>query len=62
MEGDAAYFSRRANEERVAAMRAAHPRARQSHVEMAERYDELAGAIASHERLRVGIDSLSAAS
>lgn len=62
MEGDAAYFSRRANEERVAAMKAAHPRARQSHLVMAERYDEFAGAIASHQRLRVGSDSLSAVS
>lgn len=53
MEGDASYFSRRAGEERIAAMKAAHPRARSSHLEMAERYAELAGAIASHQ-LRVG--------
>jgi hypothetical protein len=49
MEGDANYFSQRARQERVAAMKAAHPQARQSHLELAERYEELAGAIASHE-------------
>ena len=49
MEGDANYFSRRANEERVAAMKAAHPGARSAHLQMASRYDELASAIASHE-------------
>ena len=51
MESDAAYFGRRANAERVAAMKAADPRARKAHLDMAERYDELAKAIASHERL-----------
>ena len=51
MEGDAIYFGRRANEERVAAMKAAHPDARQAHLRMAERYDELARAITSRERL-----------
>ena len=53
MEGDANYFTRRANEERIAAMKAAHPNARHSHLEMAERYDELATSIASHQ-LRYG--------
>lgn len=62
MESDVAYFSRRANEERAAAMKATHPQARQSHLELAERYAELAGAIASHQQLRVGTESLSAAS
>jgi hypothetical protein len=51
MEGDAVYFSRRANEERSAAMKAAHPNARQSHLELAARYDELASAIAAHHRI-----------
>jgi hypothetical protein len=51
MEGDQEYFSRRAQEEREAAMKASHPVARQSHLELAERYRELAEAIASHERL-----------
>src|SRR4051794_18470872 len=48
MEGDANYFSRRANEERIASMKAAHPKARSAHLEMAERYDEFATAIVSH--------------
>ena len=41
MEGDVIYFSRRANGERTAAMRAANPNARRSHLDMAARYDEL---------------------
>jgi hypothetical protein len=51
MEGDQVYFCRRAKEEREAAMKAAHPAARVRHMEMAERYDELAAAIASHHRI-----------
>jgi hypothetical protein len=51
MEGDAAYFARRAREERIAAMKAAHPNAREAHLDMARRYHELASAIASHELL-----------
>ena len=47
MEGDAAYFSRRANEERLAATNAASSTAREAHMEMAERYDQLAAAISS---------------
>jgi hypothetical protein len=49
MLGDANYFSRRANEERVAAMRAAHPNARSAHLQMAERYTQLARAIAAYQ-------------
>jgi hypothetical protein len=49
MEGDVIYFSRRANEERTAAMRAANPNARRSHLDMAARYDELVKAIESHQ-------------
>jgi hypothetical protein len=45
MEGDVEYFSRRASEERVAAMKAAHPKARS--VQMASRYNDLASAIAA---------------
>ena len=48
MEGDSTYFARRAHEERVAAMKAAHALARHPHLEMAERHDELANAIAAH--------------
>lgn len=45
MEGDRTYFIRRAAEERAAAVNAPHPAARKSHDEMADRYDELSGAI-----------------
>ncbi len=47
MEGDAVYFSRRAKEERDRASKAAHDTARNIHLELAERYDEMASAIAS---------------
>ena len=45
MDIDIIYFSRRAQEERLAAMSAADLRARQVHLELAERYDELAARI-----------------
>ena len=41
MERELAYLSRRASEEREAAMSAAHPVAREAHLEMARRYDDL---------------------
>ena len=41
---DSAYFSRRASEERAAAERALDPRARQSHIDLAERYSQVAQA------------------
>ena len=47
MQGDAFYFSRRGSEERAAATKAADPRARQAHLDLANRYDELASAIES---------------
>jgi hypothetical protein len=47
MEGDATYFARRASEERAAAVKALHPTARRCHLELASRYDELAGMIVS---------------
>ena len=50
MEADFTYFSHRAQQERVAGMKARHPTARQAHLEMADRYDELANAIAAHDR------------
>lgn len=53
MESDAGYFSRRAREERDASARAAHPNARQAHIEMAERYEDLAGAIQSQDLPRM---------
>jgi hypothetical protein len=49
MKGDATYFDRRAKEERIAALKCAHPAARQSHLDMARRYDELASAIESKQ-------------
>lgn len=53
MEGDSRYFSRRASEERVAAMAAADPRARNAHLQMASRYDELASAIGAFQSQQV---------
>jgi hypothetical protein len=43
-ESNYAYFHRRAAEERAAAMRAAHPLARQAHFELAQRYETAAAA------------------
>lgn len=40
METDRVYWNRRANEEREAAIKAAHPKVRQAHLEMAKGYDE----------------------
>ena len=52
MEDDATYFSRRASEERTVAMKAAHPSARRAHLELAQRYDDLARSItARHQYL-----------
>ena len=45
MESDAAFFTRRAREERLAATRADHPQARKAHLQMAARYSDLAHAI-----------------
>lgn len=50
MESDTVYFARRASEERAAAMKASHVTARQAHLEMAQRYEELATAITARER------------
>jgi len=55
MESDAAYFKRRALEERAAAARAVHPSARESHLGLAGRYEELAGALLDHHREVVGM-------
>ena len=51
MDGDRIYFGRRANEERIAAMKAPHPEARKAHRELADRYSDLATAIAERERI-----------
>ena len=45
MEGDAIYFRERASEERAAAVKSANLNARQSHLEMARRYDTRANAL-----------------
>jgi hypothetical protein len=47
METDRVYFSRRATEEREAALKAVHPKVRQAHLEMAKGYDERLAALAS---------------
>ena len=49
MQSDAVYFSRRAHEERAVAREASRAKAREAHLQMAERYDELAAAIAARE-------------
>lgn len=50
MESDVSYFRRRAYEERTVASRAFHPQARASHLQMAERYDDLVRAIILREQ------------
>lgn len=47
---DAAYFARRAFEERLAADRAQHARARQAHLDVAVHYRALARAVAAYQR------------
>jgi len=42
LDSDSAYFHRRASEEQAAAERASDPRARQSHIDLAERYADAA--------------------
>jgi hypothetical protein len=57
MESDATYFRRRALEERLAAVKADNPNARQAHRELAARYDDLARGIDRQDQAgkRVGI-------
>ena len=50
MERDTEYFRKRANDERVAAMKAAHPKVREAHVEMARLYEEKLNAISEGEQ------------
>jgi hypothetical protein len=45
MESDAVYFARRASAERAAASRSSCAIARQTHLELAERYEDLARAL-----------------
>lgn len=55
MAGDSAYFARRAEEERFAALKAVHPGARNAHLELAMRYADLSLAIRNRE-WQLGID------
>ncbi|MGI8705187.1 MAG: hypothetical protein ACR2JJ_05250 [Sphingomicrobium sp.] len=50
MEDDLTYFKRRASEERAAAKKATQLLERDTHLEMAERFEELANAILGRER------------
>ena len=50
MEADFVYFNRRAAEEKAAASCAEHPNARQAHLDLARRYQDLADAIAGAEQ------------
>lgn len=49
LESDVSYFRRRAAEERFVAMDCHHPRVRQAHEEMADRYEDLARSIVLFE-------------
>jgi hypothetical protein len=50
MGADAAYFRRRSREEREAALKAAHPKAREAHLELADAYEYRASAFAAEEQ------------
>jgi hypothetical protein len=53
---DGEYFSCRARDEREAAMRAAHPRVRQTHIDLADAYECRIRALAAAERrLAIGL-------
>ena len=47
---DHEYYRRRANDERVAAMKAAHPKVREAHIELARMYDEKLAATAAGDQ------------
>lgn len=49
MVSDRVYYERRAADERAAAMKAAHPRARQVHLEMAAAYEQRLRDLAEQE-------------
>ena len=52
-ESDSQYFLRRADEERAAAERASDPRARQSHLDLAECHAEAARALMAKPTLKL---------
>ncbi len=60
MFSDVAYFTIRADEERGAAMNAAHPIARQKHLELASCYQDMADAIVEAGRVLLGDEVLAA--
>ena len=55
MESDAAYFRRRASEERARALGFKAGPARKAHLEMAQRYDDLVEAMTARD-YRLGLD------
>lgn len=55
MAGDIEYFRQRAAEERTAALQARDLRARDLHIELAERYEDLVCAIVGHDQF-LGLD------
>ena len=59
MEGDVEYLRRRAQQEKEAAMKARHPKAREAHLEMARRFEEFASAATVRDK-HLGLDLLSA--
>ncbi|MEO6580980.1 MAG: hypothetical protein ABIN83_07495 [Sphingomicrobium sp.] len=60
MFSDAAYFTIRADEERSAALNAVHPIARQKHLELAERFQDMADAIVENGRILLSDNMLAA--
>jgi hypothetical protein len=51
MERDVSYFRRRASEAKTAALNARHASARQAHMGMAERYEDLVRGITAQDRV-----------
>jgi predicted secreted Zn-dependent protease len=51
------FYGRRAGEERLAAMRSAHPAVREAHLEMARRYDHLVEALTKGEEQHLSVNS-----
>jgi hypothetical protein len=49
MKSDQAYFADRAKQERAAAMRAVSLSAREAHLELASRYDDLVDGLIAHD-------------
>lgn len=48
MESDISYFRRRCSEERTAALQSRDPKTRKSHLELAERYEDLVRGMSTH--------------